>query len=154
MPTDLTVLRKKLFQECSSYIEKRIKDIQEAINSATESANDDTKSTAGDKHETGRAMAQLEQEKNMRQLSESLALRERLKKIDPLESTINAAMGSVIITDQFNFYLAVSAGKLIVDGKEYLSVSPESPIGQHLIGKVKGDHFMFNDKTFKIIKIG
>ena len=37
--------------------------LQNAINRAQESLDSESKSSAGDKHETGRAMAQLEMEK-------------------------------------------------------------------------------------------
>jgi hypothetical protein len=62
----------KLYQYCVEFIDKRIAGAREAIQIAQDSANEETKSSAGDKYETGRAMAQLEIEKNTTQLEEAL----------------------------------------------------------------------------------
>lgn len=50
-------LKEQLLDHCNSYIGLKLETIRHAIANAQESANDDTKSSAGDKHETGRAMA-------------------------------------------------------------------------------------------------
>jgi hypothetical protein len=52
-------------------VHQRIASAEEAIRMAQESANQEGKSSAGDKYETGRAMAQLEIEKASGQLAEA-----------------------------------------------------------------------------------
>ena len=56
-------LRKILYELCCTYADSRIRVAQEAIQQAQQAANMEEKSTAGDKYETGRAMAHLEKEK-------------------------------------------------------------------------------------------
>ena len=56
-------LKEQLYNHCLEIVEKRFEMIQTIITGIQQSLLSETKSTAGDKHETGRAMAQLEQEK-------------------------------------------------------------------------------------------
>ena len=71
-----------------AYVHERIAATQEAIYTAQLSANEETKSSAGDKYETGRAMAQLEIEKNTAQLAEALKLKQMLKQISSIGFTL------------------------------------------------------------------
>ena len=143
-------LKIQLATLCQQYIEQRISNAQYAINNAKESANDDTKSSAGDKHETGRAMAQLEQEKGAAQLHEAQELQETLKKIklDLASSTIQ--VGSIIFTNKGNFFIAIPAGKLQIDDQLFYAISIASPIGMKLKGLSKNDRFDFNGQLTEI----
>lgn len=61
-----------VFQALERKVEERIQHLQLALDDAMQATADDSKSTAGDKHETSRAMAHLEQEKLGSQFSEAL----------------------------------------------------------------------------------
>jgi transcription elongation GreA/GreB family factor len=146
-------LRKELFDLCCAYAEARIRVAKEAMQQAQQAANAEEKSTAGDKYETGRAMAHLEKEKTAAQLFEANKLKEVLHKINPEVVTTKAVLGSVIITDKGNYYLAISAGKLQVQGKEFMALSAASPLGAQLINRVAGDKVTFQGKTLSIISV-
>ena len=135
------------------YVDERIKAAQEAIQVAQQSANEETKSSAGDKYETGRAMAQLEIEKNGVQLAEALRLKQTLEQIQPDLETKTVRVGSLVITSQGNFYIAISAGQFIIDDKVYFVISPASPIGQKLLGLHVEQGFSFNKKEFLVLKV-
>lgn len=87
--------------------------ISKAIEHAQLAANEETKSSAGDKYETGRAMMQLEIEKQSVQLAEAMKLKHVLSQINPEKTTETIQSGSLVFTDQGNFYISISAGKLI-----------------------------------------
>jgi len=57
------------------------------------------------------------------------------------------------MTNNGNFYLAISAGTLTLDGKNYFAVSPASPIGYKLKDKMEGEAFILNEKTYQIASI-
>ncbi len=59
-----------LYNYCFEFIESRLCTIINTILDLRESLDSETKSSAGDKHETGRAMLQLEREKAGSQLAE------------------------------------------------------------------------------------
>jgi transcription elongation GreA/GreB family factor len=126
---------------------------QLAINEAQKASTDDTKSSAGDKYETGREMMQQETDRNVKQLNEANKLKVALNKINPNIVADKAETGSVVITDNGNFYIAVSAGILMVDDRKYFAVSPASPIGIRLLGQKEGAMFKLNDKTYQIKQV-
>ncbi len=143
-------LKQQLFSLCQQYIEQRISNALNAINTAKESANSDSKSSAGDKHETGRAMAQLEQEKSSIQLSETFELQKILQKIDPDKSSATIQNGSIVITNKGNFFISIPAGKLQFENKIYFAISMGSPFGLKIKNLSKNMQFDFNDQHYEI----
>lgn len=146
-------LKQYLHSCCLAYIQERIAVAQEAIRSAQLSANEETKSSAGDKYETGRAMAQLEIEKNSEQLAEALRLKHVLEQISTDHHSETVHAGSVVVTDQGNFYVAIGAGPFTVEGKSYFAISSASPIGQKLMGLQGQETFTFNKKAYLIEQV-
>jgi transcription elongation GreA/GreB family factor len=146
-------LKESLYQQCLDYVQKRMDAAEQGIKEAQQASKDDTKSSAGDKYETGREMAQQETNRNMAQLNEANKLKVALNTINTSGSSTVAEPGSVVITDNGNFYLAISAGSLLVDGVTYFAVSPASPIGLQLKGQKAGGEFSLNGKNYQIISI-
>ncbi|MCW3085369.1 MAG: hypothetical protein JWP12_2735 [Bacteroidetes bacterium] len=147
-------IKKQLYDHCVEYVNSRLNNIQNAIRSAQESANDDSKSSAGDKHETGRAMAQLEQEKLSFQLAETQKTQQQLRQINPSNTSEKIRAGSVVITNNGNYYISISAGKITVMDQLYFAVSPASPIGNALIEANNTQaEFVFNNQRFSIKKV-
>lgn len=146
-------IKQLLHKKCLEYAEQRISTIQKAIDEAIESANDDTKSSSGDKHETGRAMAQLEQEKSSKQLSEAIEFRNALEKISPEQRSETILLGSMVHTDNGSFYISVAAGKLIIDGQTFFAISPTSPLALKMIGLGTGSQISFNGNNYKITEV-
>ena len=113
----------------------------------------ETKSSAGDKHETGRAMLQLEREKAGMQLAEIQKAKEILSRID-INKTSNAiCLGSIIYTSGANYYLAISAGEIKLKSEIFYAISTSTPIGKLLLSKQPGDSIVFRNQNIKIEKI-
>ena len=149
----LLKIKEQLYLKCAEYVSQRMQNVQVAINSAGESGNDETKSSAGDKHETGRAMMQLEQEKNGKQLQEVHELQKLFEKIEPSKIATKAQLGALVLTDKQNFYISISAGKMIVENETYWAVSPQAPLAKKLIGLSLGEKMEFNGSFFTIREI-
>jgi len=135
------------------YVDDRISTAQQAITAARESANDDTKSSAGDKYETGREMMQQEIDRNRKQLEESQKLKLVLEKIDPVKSMELIQNGALVTTNYGKFYIGISLGQISVDDFIYYAVSSVSPIGLKLMKQIEGYEFDFNGKLFRVIKV-
>ena len=146
-------LKEELYNLCSVFINERINAAMLALSEAQKASNDDTKSSAGDKYETSREMMKQELDRNMAQLNEANKLKISLQRISSKTKNESAAEGSIIITDNGNFYLAISAGKLILNDKIYFAVSPSSPVGFKLKGLKSGNSFQVNDKNYMVINI-
>ncbi|MCX8490967.1 MAG: 3-oxoacyl-ACP synthase [Cyclobacteriaceae bacterium] len=146
-------LKEQLWLQCQQIIEQRLATAQQAMNAAQESANQEEKSSAGDKYETARAMAQLERDKAAMQVEENKKMLIVLNQIRHHSSTETVTLGSIVVTDRNKFYVSISAGKLEIGGECYMAISTQSPIGQLLLYKRTGEFFNFNNQTQNIISV-
>lgn len=146
----LMEIKEKLHQHCMQYVGECISTAQRAIDDAKESANDDTKSSAGDKYETGREMMQQEIDRNRKQLEEAKKLKLILELIDPSKKCDSVMNGSLVTTNLGRFYLAISCGQVQIEGMNYFAISAISPIGSKLMRQKTGYELNFNGKVFKI----
>jgi hypothetical protein len=146
-------IKEALFRQCEAFANKRLQTVEAVISSNQLALQSETKSSAGDKHETGRAMLQLEMEKAGQQLAGIMQMKEILAKVDILKTSKNVCLGSVIFTEKVNYFLSISAGQLEVANKMYFAVSVSSPIGKLLLGKQENDVISFNGMLYKVQKI-
>ncbi|MCF7559515.1 GreA/GreB family elongation factor [Sabulilitoribacter multivorans] len=143
-------IKQWLYNACMAFIDGRLQTVQNTINEIHESLLSETKSSAGDKHETGRAMLQLEREKAGNQLAEIKKTKELLSKIDTIKESKIVRLGSVVYTSKSNYYIAISAGELEVENQKFYAISPNTPIGLLLIGKKVNDEVNFRGESFRI----
>lgn len=139
-----------LYLQCLNFVENRFQTIQYTINEIQESLTSETKSSAGDKHETGRAMLQLEREKAGQQLAEIENVKNALAQINIEKTSETVILGSLVYTSQFNYFIAISAGLITVDYEIFYAISPQTLIGQLLLGKRTGDSFIFREQVIVI----
>ncbi len=142
-----------LFKKCEEYIESRIATSKSALDAIKESGQGDIKSSAGDKFETEVAMRHLEQEKYSKQLSGALKLKKVLPLLNPDKETKTVGLGSLVITSNGNFYISISAGKIVLDGSTYFALSGASPVAKMLAGNKAGDTVQINNKPVIIIQV-
>lgn len=146
-------MKKELYQFCQEYVDSRLQRIQKQIEGIKYSLTSESKSTAGDKHETGRAMLQLEREKLGQQLFEAEKIQQLLKQV-PIENTGDSVvLGSLVETDKASYYIAISAGKYEAKGRIIFCISSSTPIAKLLFGKTVNDSFSFNGLESKIIAV-
>ncbi|WP_347173115.1 3-oxoacyl-ACP synthase [Polaribacter uvawellassae] len=143
-------VKQELYNQCEKFVNNRLQTIQEIISSNLKALQSETKSSAGDKHETGRAMLQLEMEKAGQQLQGVLQMKETLAKIDVSKNSTIAHVGSLVKTNDAAYFLSISAGQLVVANEHYFAVSVSSPIGKLMLGKKEKDTFVFSGKQVEI----
>lgn len=146
-------IKTELYRLCLVFVEDRFQTIQKTINGIQVSLTSETKSSAGDKHETGRAMLQLEREKAGNQLAEVQKVKVALSKIDITKVSSHIGLGSLVYTSQANYFISISVGALKVDNMSFYAISPSTPIGKLLIGKTVGKQIEFRNENFNIIKV-
>lgn len=150
---DDSSIKHSLLNACMQYVEQRITTATQAMHDAQRSANEESKSSAGDKYETGRAMMQIERDKAALQVEEALKLKRVLGQINPDVQADKISLGSVVITNTFKVYMAIGVGKVNVEGEDFLIIAPLSPLGKALIGLHTNDHFIFNNELNNVVKI-
>lgn len=146
-------MKKELFDHCQNYCKERLERIRGEIKKVNYSLSSETKSTAGDKHETGRAMLQLELEKLGKQLLQVEKMQLVLDRIPLDKNTGHVALGSLVTTNKTKYYISISAGKSMVGSIEVFCISSISPIGQLLLGNGVGGEITFNGQRFDILKV-
>lgn len=100
-----------------------------------ESRNSDTKSSAGDKFETSREMAQIEIKK----------LDDQIKKTQQFLFDLKADTSLLIKTDKGFFFICIAYGKLIItEDIQVICISNLAPISNFLLTTEIGMSFNFN----------
>jgi len=136
-----------------SAAEQRVLRSKADLEEASESRNSATKSSAGDKHETARAMMQIEIENCERQLAKALGQRAELAQIDFSRKDTAAARGSMVCTDRGLFIICTGAGKIEVDGATCYAVSAAAPLGAALLGAKAGDEIDFRGQMHQVTAV-
>ncbi len=146
-------IKQNLLHLCHQFIEERINNCQSAIDTANNSINEETKSSAGDKYETSREMMTQEIKNNSSQLAEAIKQKQMLSQISIDKKLETIQVGSLVTTNHEKFFIAISAGSLKLNNETYLAISPSSPLGRNLIDKKKGDSVSFNNKLYSILEV-
>jgi hypothetical protein len=135
-------------------IGQRIAVAREAIDQAQQSANQEEKSSAGDKYETGRAMGHLQKDMHARQLAEYIKELATLHSVNTDVVYVAAGPGAFIQTGNVAFFIAAGLGKQSQpDGRTIYFLSPLAPLAKELQNKKAGDSFVFNGGPLTIIEI-
>ena len=142
-----------LLAHCIKLVDAAIADIKNQMHELVLEAQNDSKSTAGDKHETGRAMMQLAQEQLGKQLQEAEFKRNQLTRIDATSIHTKIIEGSLISTNENTLFLAAPLGKIQFKGVEVFVISTLSPLGKLLMGKKAGESISFNQRLIQIASI-
>ena len=134
-------------------IGQRIAVTREAIDQAQQSANQEEKSSAGDKYETGRAMGHLQKDMHARQLTEYIKELATLHSVNTDILYAAAGPGAFIQTSQIAFFIAAGLGKQQPDGRTIYFLSPLAPLAKGLHNKKAGDCVVFNNASLTILEI-
>ena len=134
-------------------INSKILMLQQTLADLKESGSNETKSTAGDKHETALAMLQIEQANTRAQLLDAQEQRSVLIIINPDIITKKIMSGSYVKTNKGNFYICVALGKMIIDGETVTAISPQSPLGAKLMWRCVHDTVTINTHTYLVESI-
>jgi transcription elongation GreA/GreB family factor len=146
-------LKQKIHNQYLTIINEKISLLQNVLADLKESGANETKSTAGDKHETALAMLQIEQASKRTQLNELVQQLAVLQKINPAFSSTIILNGSLVKTNNGYFYISTSLGKLNIDDVMVMAVSPQSPLAKKIMGLVVGQSIDINNHTYIIEEI-
>jgi len=146
-------IKAALLKICFENVENRLSRIKQALSDIIDSLLEESRSTAGDKHETGRAMLDIERENISKQLLEVEILFNLLKKIDIQTKSDYARLGSLVKTEKGIYFISISIGAIALNKKTYICIALNSPMGQALRGKKKDEEFSFNNEAYKVLLV-
>lgn len=146
-------LKKSIYDHCIERVMQMVDTATQSLDSAEEAAQNETKSSVGDKFETGRAMAHAEMHKAKRQLGEAKVLLAELKQINVNTTNELIDKGSLIQTNKGIFYLSIGLGKMTIDNQKIFVLGVQSPIGRLLLHKKPTDEFSYNGIDYVIHEV-
>lgn len=141
------------FELATNWVNNRIESAEKAMQNAQNSANEESKSSAGDKYETGRAMAQNDRDMFAKQHLEAQQDLNILLKINPDIVPDKVVNGALVNTSMGYFFIALSIGQKAVSGQNIMFTSALSPIGALIYGKSVGESFQFRNQAVSITGI-
>ncbi len=171
--------KETIYRAFLQMIREKVAGLQTVLADLRESASNETKSTAGDKHETALAMLQIEQENTRRQLADAMEQLAVMEKLDLGHGGEKLGKGSLVGTDRGMFFVAAAVGKIkmevdelgngametkLKEGNEFkpsskvaeetiISISPQSPLGKALMGKGVGNKVEVNKLEYSILSV-
>ncbi|MDG1850382.1 MAG: hypothetical protein P8I82_07875 [Flavobacteriales bacterium] len=144
--------KESLHQFCLNLTREKVKRLSNLLESILHDLNTATKSSAGDKHETARAMIHIEQENHAKQLLEAQKTLKLLSQIKT-KAMSSGQTGALIQTNKGIFYIATGLGKVKFDESDVFVISPSSPIGQKFLNSKINDIIQFNAHQYEIEQI-
>jgi len=148
-----TQLKALILNQIIDLLDDKIEILKNDIESIMESRNNETKSSAGDKYETGREMMQMEIEKFDIQLARTLVLKKELSHINIEKQYKKVEFGSLVFTNQGNYFISVALSKIELNNEIFHPISSGSPIGQALQDKKVNDTLQFQGNEITIVDI-
>jgi transcription elongation GreA/GreB family factor len=145
--------KQKTYHQFQQLLADKITNLHQQLDELKESTANETKSTAGDKYETARAMLQIEQDNIRHQLQEALEQQTRFSSVDRKETNQEVIQGCLVKTNRGWLLLSVALGKTIIEGIPVIALSPQSPLGKQLMGRKPGDKISINGFDYIIEEI-
>lgn len=145
--------KQKTLAQYQTLLQDKIDIYQDLIASLTEDAQNDAKSSAGDKHETTLSKLHIEQEKIANKLKEAQEQKAILSKLDITQVSSKVILGSLVKTNHLTVLVSTALPKITVDNQAVFAISPQSPLGLQLMGKSIADEFLVKNVTYQIVTI-
>jgi hypothetical protein len=145
--------KQKIYNQYHQLVQDRIDVFRDMITALTEDSKNDAKGSAGDKHETALSMMHIEQEKLNTKLKEVLNQKAVLDKIDPTIAAETIVLGSLVKANGIYLYISLALPKINVDSVNVIALSPQSPLGNKLMGNKVGFTFEINGTKYLIEEI-
>lgn len=143
-------LKKQIHSLCLHHLATKLEEGKHHLRQLKEAAHQDTKSSMGDKYETGPALLQQEKDKINAQLMQVSKMQEVLHRIDPEKQPQNVSLGSLIETNTGYYFISVGIGKITYKEYTCFCISLASPLGQALVGHQAGDNIPFRNQSIHI----
>ena len=145
--------KQKIHTHYLQLVQDRIDVFRDMIVALTEDSKNDAKGSAGDKHETALSMMHIEQEKLNRKLREVMDQKMVLDKIEAATIAETIILGSLVKANGIYLYLSVALPKINVEGINIIALSPQSPLGNNLMGMKVTHTFEINTTKYTIEEI-
>ena len=147
-------IHKKVYSAIQQQLREQQEELEVIAQDLKKSLDEEGKSSAGDKHNTSRAMIHLEQEKIANQFQ---LIKNQIQQLNQMKevSTKNASIGfgNLVKTTNYYFLLGISLGKINVEEIQVFCISMDSPVGRQFLGKKVSEKILFMQKEEEILQV-
>lgn len=149
---DCKKIKSKIIAHCKALLEDKVLLMEQELKLLAQDVAGDTKSSAGDKFETGREMTNAEREKIFEQV---ILIKKQLELLSGIENnnTNTVGYGNLVETDRALIFISISLGIVEFDTQKVMVISPLSPLAQALTDAKTGESPIFMKVTYKIKSI-
>ena len=135
--------KSEVIAELDRQLLRKLSYLNTSLKQAIDSRNSDTKSSAGDKFETSREMAQIEIQK----------IETEISKTQQFITDLASKASQLIITDKGAFLISIPFGKVMVNTTEVFCISNSAPITKQLVNTEISANFEYRGVTYNILDI-
>jgi transcription elongation GreA/GreB family factor len=147
-------LKSAVYQIAISQLKQKESLLAEERKNIIESILEEEKNSAGDKYETSRETMTQDLNSLEKQIKQSNLDLEELYRLQTIKDTPPTVQeGALVQLGTEWFLLAVSMGQVKVGDKSIFLLSKNSPLGELLVGKKKGEAIQFRGKSQSINEI-
>lgn len=151
MNTDYKFVKTSLLAACIEKQQQMMQTAQQAMRDMQESA------VEGRSHEdmTDAFAAQCQNEHSMyaKRMHEANGILTVLERAKGIKSRNRIGFGSLVITNQQNFFVAASIGEFKLEEDDFFIISAQTPIFKAMEGKEAGDTFEFRGRKYTITDV-
>jgi hypothetical protein len=145
--------KENIIATAQNLLNSKLIELEKAIFNVQNAANEESKSSMGDKYETGRAMAQNDRAMLENQKNELLKDISTFENINFEQETEFIKSGSLVHTSIGYILISVGLGKIVDSGVNVMLISSASPLGTDLSGKKNKDTITINGRQIQILGI-
>jgi hypothetical protein len=141
--------KKEIHRLSLDFVNARLEDLQKNLDDLNAALEEEGKSTAGDKHETGRAMVHQEMENLNGEIQDLQMKQNTLLHLEETDSSV-IMQGSLVKAGGLYIYIAAAIGKIKTTNGEAMVISQASPLGHLLLGKKKANRFPLTERHLQL----
>ena len=145
--------RKIILALCRQGQEARKSEYGRELVNLEEAAATESKSSAGDKNETGREMIAQSRIVIERNLAETKASLEAIERMVSAQLRAKVLFGSLVETTLGWYLVGASLGEIEAEGVTVRTISLASPLGSALKGKGVGDSIPWRGSAIEVLQI-
>jgi hypothetical protein len=136
--TDLINFLKGKVADEIQYLKKQLFDLKETTAS-------ESKSSAGDKYETGIEMLKQEEQKIAERLLEATKKRKTLEDLRD-DMADSARLGAIVKTAALTMFISIPFGKIEFQGEEIYCLSVNAPVAKSIMNKKTHEFYLHQGK--------
>jgi len=150
----MNTFKEKVYQTAIAQVKEKINLLKAERKAINDGILEDTKSSAGDKFETGRETMSRDLMTVENQLKQANFEFDELCRFQAIkEPSATVQEGSLVQVGSDKYLISISLGQVSVDGEKLFMLSKNSPLGEILVGSKKNDQVEFRGKSILITEI-